>query len=912
MTHLMRFSHTRPLAVLFLLISVSIACVFLLPGLKFDPSLEGLKVGDNAAVEAYDQALKTFGSDKINIVYIKDVDLFTPQKLALVEELAYSLGQVPGVVKAEHIFSVNNFETQDGALVTGPLVEWVPETQEEAEAVRNAALANPILVGNLVAASGQALAINLFIEPGHHDQAFFRDLALAIDDLLLPLTGQFQTIFQIGDPSLRYEIANMMVADQKKIIPLSVLVLLVTLALATRSFGCALLPMLTSGVSVLWVAGFMALTQIPVNILTVVVPSLILVVGSTEDVHLILEYEHGLARSGTRDGAINWMIDKMGIVVMVTALSTFLGFASICINDVVLLRQFGMTAAFGLFVNPLVTCLLTPVYLKFFGKSSIKLRLDHNPGRFLDPFLSFLTANKKAILILFLGITLVIGLFGFRLKIENDYIAMFRQGSPILQRLDTLTRDFPGTQTFFIHIRAGHENLFKSPENLTQIGDIQAYIRDSGQFDTTTAITDFLSLIHTKMTPDAPKGSLPDSRQRITQYLAFLEDDLVSQYVSNDFSQVNIMVRHNLNSSADLHNALLGLEAAVRSRLNPHFKFSFTGDSILTLKGADAIADSQVKSILLLLFIILLVMSILFTNIKAGLLALIPNVIPVLVNFGIMGLLDIPLNVGTAMVAVIAVGIAVDDTLHFMTRYNDEMHQVKDQEQAMQICLRSEFRVVAATSFSLSMGFGVLCLSQFVPIVQFGLLSALVICSAFLCDVLVTPVLLSATRLLTMWDILTLKLRKDVIERSEFFRDMSLWQIKKVVLLSRMITAQKGEILYQENQADKSGDQSMFLLLEGQVRRFQRQSDTGKEIPVGFYAPGDIFGYIAMLNNTPRSASTRAVSDVRYVEINAQSLNRLKKMYPRIWGSVYRNLARILGDQLVVWQGVYSESGGRI
>ncbi|MDD9303481.1 MAG: MMPL family transporter [Desulfobacter sp.] len=910
MQKLMRFSHAHPFITMLILLGISAWAAMQLPTLVIDPSMEGLRAGDQAGKDSYQAAVDTFGSDKINIIYLKDKDLFTPEKLTLVEELVVELEDMPGILKVESLFSTNNFKNEEGMLVTGPLAGWVPETQEESQALLDDALANPMIAGDLVGDTKNSMTINLFVDPKNQSPDFSKEITLGIDKLLLVLEPEFETVFQIGDPTLRYEIANMMLMDQKHIVPLSVLILLLTLALVTRSAACAALPLLTSFTSILWVLGFMGL----MNILTVIVPSLILVIGSTEDVHLLLEYDHGLHTLGEKSLAINMMMQKMGLVVMITALPTFLGFLSICLNDVIMLRQFGYAASFGLFVNPLITCMITPVYLSIFGRSQAPAPHSQKQNPWVSELVDAISRHKKVILAGMILVTIVIGLFGFRLKLENDYISMFRKGTPILSRLDQLTSEFPGTQTFFIHIQGGHPDLFKDPENLDQVADIQTLIRTNGQFDKTSSLVDFLTLINREMNGGKPeKEVLPESKERISQYLAFLEDDDISRYVNPDFSQVNIMVRHNLNSSHELKIALNGLETQIRNILilNPHFYFTITGDSILTLKGADAIADGQAKSIFLLLFIIFIIMSILFTNIKAGLLSLVPNIIPVVINFGIMGLFSIPLNVGTAMVAVIAIGIAVDDTLHFMTRYNDEMHQVKNQDQAIRICLTSEFRVVAATSVSLSLGFAVLGFSQFIPIVQFGILSAVVILVAFLCDILVTPVLLSTTRLLTMWDILSLKLKKEVIEQSEFFRDLKLWQIKKIVLLARMSQQKEGENIYIENeQASETNPRSMYLLLEGNVSRYHIQSDTGKEVPVGFYAPGDIFGYISPLNNTPRSANTKALTDIKYVEINQESLDRLRTMYPHIWGKVYRNLARILGDQLVVWQGVFSERRG--
>jgi hypothetical protein len=300
---------------------------------------------------------------------------------------------------------------------------------------------------------------------------------------------------------------------------------------------------------------------------------------------------------------------------------------------------------------------------------------------------------------------------------------------------------------------------------------------------------------------------------------------------------------------------------------------------------------------------IFIIMSFLFVNMKAGLLSLVPNIIPVVFNFGLMGLFRVPLNIGTAMVAAIAIGIAVDDTIHFMTRYNQEMRRLKNQDQAIGECIRAEMLPAFSSSLALALGFAVLAFSGFVSIIHFGLLSALVMGIAFISDILVTPALLSKTRLLTLWDMIGLRLRKEVVERSELFRDLKPWQIKKIILLGRIREAEAGDMLIREWD---HGD-SMFLVLKGEIQVFGTREQTGREIMYNLLLPGDIFGEIAMLEPGPRSANVRAKTRSSYVEINREDFDGLQKMYPRIAAKALRNMARILGNQLVLSSWRYKE-----
>lgn len=908
---MMRFSYAHPGAVIIGFIVICVLAAFQVPLIEFDPSGESMTLSHDPSRDIYEDTLRTFGSDKITVVFLRDERLFSPHLLDRLDDLVYNLEELPGVERVESLFSVTRFTSEDGMLDAGPLLDWVPETDEEALEVLRYALSNPMLQDVFVSRNGDATAVNLYLEPHPPDARFFKEFTRRLDDLLEDYKEDFQRIHAMGNPHFMADISRLMVMDQKRIIPLSVLVLLFALMVITRSKSGAALPLLTSGVSILLTLAFMSVAGIPLNMLTIIIPSLILVIGSTEDIHLLSEYMEGLHVEKDRQRAVRFMIRNMGTVIMVTALATFFGFLCITLNRVPILRQFGATAAFGLFVNPIVTAFLAPVYFRFAGPRNTGkggLKPSAQRGGLVEAMAALVTGwiltRRKTVLAVALGTVGAVTLFSPWVRLNNDILGVFKKDSEIIQRISELGTHLSGVQNFSIRIDSGHEGLFKEPENLAHAARIQDFIKKQGRFDKSLSLADHLRLIHGTMRGAAPTpDGLPESSARVSQYLMLLQAREIERYVSSDFSEINIVVRHNLTSSHEQKKAIRDLEAYIDATLNPHFSYYITGNSILTLLAADSIAEGQAKSVLLLVLTVFIIMSIMFINLKAGLLSLIPNIIPVAFNFGMMGLLGIPLNIGTAMVAAIAIGIAVDDTIHFMTRYNTEMARRKDQDEALRECIKAEMLPAFSSSAALALGFGVLAFSGFVSIIHFGLLSAMVMIVAFLVDMLVTPALLSRTRLLTLWDIMGLRLRKEVVERSEFFRDLRPWQMKKIVLLGRIKEAAAGDILFKEwDQGD-----SMFLILKGNIQVYGVQEDTGKEVQYNLLLPGDIFGQIAMLEPGPRSANVRAGSEATLVEIDREDFDRLQKMYPRIAAKALRNMARILGHQLVISSWRYKE-----
>lgn len=906
MQRLMLWSQRNPVLVIVAVCIAVALSLFSARTLKLDSSTDGMMIEGDPAIAFYHDTLHKFGTDNITVVSVRDKDLFTPAKLEKLEKLLFDLQDIPGVSKTESLFSATNFKDVGGSLETGPLMDLPPATPEEATRIRDDALRNPTLLGNLISRDGTTTAINLFAEVDRSDRDFHVRFSRQVDEVIAKHQTGFDESFQFGMSYARRLIAENIIGDQMSLVPLSTLALLLTLIISMRSLSGAAMPLITAGISVILTAGFMGWMGIPINILTVIAPALIIVIGSTEDIHMLSEFGEGMHESkGLKDEAIRYMADKVGVAVMFTSVTTFLGFLSIVVNEITILKQFGIVAAFGLFVNPLITFTVGPVFLHFFGPR--KLGGAHESGakaNWVDKFfhilemkiLRIINQHRTAVLVSMLGGAALIGVFLVQVKVDNDFLGYFKKTSDIRSRSNILHDRLSGAQTFFIRITSGFPGTFKKPDHLSEVSAIQRYIAEKGLFDKSQSLTDQIALIHREMNGGKPEFHIiPDKADLISQYLLLIHRDDTERFVTADYGEINVLVRHNLSSSHELSAALKDLEAHLQKNLNPYLKFSFTGENILINKAADTMARGQVQSLSLVLFLVFVCMTILFVNVKAGFLSLIPNVVPIVINFGIMGLLGIPLNTGTAMVAAIAIGIAVDDTIHLMTRYNKEMRLLQDQKKAIEACMRAEIRPVVSTSVALMLGFAFLGFSNFVPVIYFGLLSAQVMIFAVLADLFLTPILLSFTQLVTLWDMMGLRVQEAVLKGSKFFEDLRPWQIKKVILLGRLREKEAGELAITEGELGAS----MYLLLEGEAEVIGKEAKTGNEIRFAQLHPGDIFGEIALLKPGPRSADVRAVQPLKYLEIDWEGLKRIRRIYPRIGGKLFLNLSRILGQRLI-------------
>jgi hypothetical protein len=322
-------------------------------------------------------------------------------------------------------------------------------------------------------------------------------------------------------------------------------------------------------------------------------------------------------------------------------------------------------------------------------------------------------------------------------------------------------------------------------------------------------------------------------------------------------------------------------------------KVRITGEGILFNKASDTMALGQVTSLGFAVVIIFIIISILFVSPKAGLLAMVPNGMPILMNFGIMGWFGLSLNPGTCIVAVIALGIAIDDTIHLMVQFYKELKRTGDQREAMRRTLDAELLPVVSSSIALGLGFSVLIFADVVSSVHFGYLASFAMVNALLSDLLIAPALLVSTRLISSWDLIKVKINEATIASSQLFKGMKRSELKKVVLMGVLREFRDGDVIVQQG----TNGREMYLILEGDAEvRVDKAGGAGVEVKK--LIRGDIFGEIALITGEKRSANVIASGAVNVLQIDERSLANVKERFPRIGAKLYYNLSSILSDRL--------------
>ena len=883
-----------------------------MPRLGIDTSFNSLIPADEPDKLAYQRAMDQFGSDNKTIIYIRDQQLWTAAKLARVDSLVRQLKELEHVYRVESLFNLRVIEgapNAEGEIVISPrlVLDGVPGDDVEAEAAQARAVSNPMYLGNVFSDDGTVTAIIVTVNDIEDQEDFSVDVFHQLERVIERERDQFQQIFQVGPPRINAELQESLTDDFKLLGPLSALVLVISIVFFMRSGLAASIPVITSALAIVWTFGLMGWLGIKLNILSAMIPSLIIVIGSTEDTHMMAAFFRGLAdqssagdgvRTAQRSEAVRYMAKHTGLPMLLTVLTTFLGFAANLFGDIVLIRDFAIASTTAILFNGIVTVLVVPPLLARFGrsmgqgKSAEELYGNNLPDQIIRTF----RMSQDRFPVIVLGVTLLLCSFftwqASHLYVTNDPMSYFPEDRKLVQEAKTIHRDLAGIKVFFVTLEAETSNAFLSVENLQKVDRIQAFIAKQDVFDTTLSIADHLKYVNKEFQGEFAEGTLPQSRQLVAQYLMFFHRSELESYVSHDYRRVNIVVRHNVSDSNTLNQYVTELRDFVSQTAGSDIRARVVGENLLVNKAADNLMVSQVQALILLLTLIFVLMSIMFTSFKGGAIAMIPSVIPIVLMFGIMGLLGIPLNPGTAMVAVIAVGIAIDGTIHLLAHYNELCRTTSDYENAVHQAVQEVATPLIISSLALSLGFGILLFSNFTVVAQFGALAATTMLISIFANLLITPIIMTRVRLVGLYQIIAMKVDQRVLEQSPLFTDMSNYERRKAILISEIHEFEAGEKIVQQGDIGRN----MYMLLAGEAR--VERHDDGNVRVLADYKPGDVFGEVGYIRAIERTADVVATTPVSVLNFEYDRMQKDLKFFPNIVAKLNFNISGILGERL--------------
>jgi len=896
-TRLAVFCFERRLLTLLFVALVTLAALPAARRVLLDLGVESLYPASGQAVEDYARVRLTFGTDEVAAIYAEDAQLFTPERLRVLDAIHSQLAKLPFVEKIESLFTLPDLRDEGGMISTSPVLAKTPETPALAEQARQRAIANPLLRGQLVSEDGTALMLILRLSPKYRGM----DAAEAvkrIESILAPHQGAFARLFQLGDPFTQSWMRSQLAADQRLILPLALVLVLVLLTATQRSFWAGIMPIVNAGIAIIWTLALMTVFGIPVNFLNSILPALIVIIGATSDVHFIHEFRDHLGQGMDGAAAMRATARRLTLPLLLTSSTTVLGFATTALSELPILRDFGMAATLGMSGRFLASALTLPACLRLllpFLKPQHEAGIASHPlwtHRFAAVLVEFLLRRARLVLCVLAAVCAVALWQAGSIRAGNDLHSFIRQDSPVRVRDSAATAKLAGLSILSLTIQED-KGEFLEPRALQQLEAMSSKLRQVPGVSAVTSFADMLARMNAQLRGgDSRFNRVPTEAAAVQQMMLFLHAKDYRSFLTPDFSQACIQLRCDFSDAS----RLLALERQIRAIMDDRSfntnAYTLTGSPLLVASAVDSITSGQVMSLGSMMALVFLIIWSLFLSPRCGVTTLVVNVFPVAMIFGIMGACGISLNVGTCMVAAITLGIAVDDTLHLLVRFNREARELKDERKGIEVAIREELAPIATTTVALASGFAVLGLSSFQPVREFGLLSSGVMVIGLITDMVVTPVLFGRTRIVTLWDVLGMNLRKSLLETSPFFARLNSWQARRLILMSNVVEHHAGEAPVRTGDV---GD-SLFVVLAGELEA-SVTTPQGRQV-LKEMQPGDVFGEMAFVTRQPRTADVTARTDTRLLKINFDDLAKLRRFSPYLASQLLYNISRIVCERV--------------
>ena len=898
--HIYMLGYKRPAMVGLILLLATVLAGTGMKQLQVDTGIDSLIPADDPSRLVYQKVMREFGTDNKTIIYIKDVDLWTPDKLARIEELHLAIEKIDGVSRVDSLFSLHTIHGEAGKIISRPLLMAAPKTKQEALSARKSALANPLYQDNFFSDDGKVTAMIVSVIDAEDSNHFSRTIYRALEEQIEIHRAGFERMVQVGPPRINAELKQSLYEDFILLGPLSVLILTASILIFMRSWLSAMVPLVTSLLTIVWTFGVLGWLGVPLNILSAMIPSLIVVIGSTEDTHMMAAFLRGLNEKpgeNSRQEAVRYMAKHIGLPMILTVLTTTLGFASNLFSNIGLIQHFSIAATFAMLANGLITILVMPLMLSLFGAKEgdplVKnIKTNSLPDRIMSVFRYTQDRFPMATLVLTAMLCAFFIFQASKLYVTNDPLSYFPSDRPLIQDAKRIHEDLAGIKIFFISLESKQGKAFQEPKNIQKLVDIQRFLTKQGVYDRSISLADHLRFINHEFRGGSAVNSLPETRQLVAQYLMFLHRGDLDNYVSHDYRRTNIVVRHNITDSHTLNQYIDELQGVIGQIAGPDIKSFIVGENLMVNSAAESLMVAQVKALVLLMVLIFLIMSGMFTSFKGGVIALVPAIIPIALMFGIMGFLDIPLNPGTAMVAVIAIGIAIEGTIHLLARYNELCRRTSDYANAVNTAVNDEATPLIVSSIALAFGFGILIFSNFTIVAQFGALAAATMLFSIFANLLITPIIMTRIRLVGLYQILAMSIDRDVLNGSPLLQNMSNYQRRKAILISELHEFEKGELLVKQDTIGRN----MHLILSGEAEVIRRDGNESRSLAI--LKPGQIFGEVGYIRETERTADVVATEKVSALRFDYERMQKDLKFFPNIVAKLNFNISYILGERL--------------
>lgn len=786
------FSYRNAWAIILLMSSVVGLLGWQAQFIKIETSTEGFLKETHPARIAYEEFRHQFGRDERMVITLAPKTLFSLPFLNTLKQLHEELENAPHVKEVASLINARQTVGRGNQLIVGELLADFPQTEEDLQRLQQTIMSNPLYRGMLISEDGSKTTIAITTETyssanqsnedvlGGFDDEFDAvstgdvDSSTYTDDTQVFLTGDENSEFVVavekiveryntpdieihfaGTPSMTHRIMVLMAEDMTRFTGLSILCIAFFLAILFRRLSTIFLPLTVALLSLICTLGVMTLINIAITPIGQSMPSFLLAVGVGNSVHLLAIFFQGIQKGMDKREALVYALGHSGLPVVMTGLTTAGGIISFTTAEVAYVSDFGIITTIGV-INALVFSLvLLPALIAVFP---VKLTLNKDEQKSKPDWSraillwcgDFSTTHAKKVVALYAIILIASLISANNIAFSHDPIRWFKADDPMLIGSEYVDKHFSGAMYLETIIDTKKENGIKDPDLLNRIEEMHRAADEikvgEVQASKSYSITNIIKEIHKALNENKTDYyAIPQDPELISQELLLFENsgaDDLEDFTDSQFSKTRFTMILPARDSIVYEPYFDKLKVRFSEIMGDKAEVSYAGIMTMMTGALSALIKSLAQTYLLALMIITPLMMLLIGSVRAGLISMIPNLTPIIITLGIMGWFGFPMDAFTLLTGSIALGLAVDDTIHFMHNFRRYYQQCGDTKEAVRKTLSTTGQALFITSAVLASGFFIYMFSSMVNLINFGILTGFTIIMALLADIILAPALM--------------------------------------------------------------------------------------------------------------------------------------------------------------------------
>ncbi len=726
--------------------------------MRFTYTEANLLPDDHETNLEYKEFLGHFGEEgNLIVLGVKDSLLFTPENFQAWDALSDDLNTSEEVELTLSISDLQKLQKRKDTAAF-EMVPFIQDTVFSKEKLKQYQyeLFNklPFYNGLVYSPSKQSVRTAIYLKKDIVNTPARKDF---IDKLLIPRIKQFEaetgiTVHTSGMPYIRTLNSQNIIDEIGMFIGAALAVTSIIFFFFFRSFRATFISMITVIIGVMWAFGILGLLHYEITVLTALIPPLIIVIGIPNCIFLINKYQQEIKLHGNQAKSLQRVITKVGNATLMTNVTTASGFATFILTNSQLLKEFGIVASINIIAIFLLSLLIIPIVYSYMGVPKHK-HLKHLNKRWISTFVNWTErmVRNHRIAIFIASILLLCGsIIGmYNIQISGSLIEDMPKNTGFYKDIKFFESEYEGIMPLEILIDTKRKKGVMKLATLKRMDELQEYINEVPEFARPLSVVELVKYSKQAYYNNNPEYyQLPNSQER-TFLLSYAKSsakstNLLSSYVDStgQFARITTFMKDTKTDRFDRIEEDLRVEI---DKIFPpdRYNVSLTGKALVFQKGTKYLVNNLVISLSLAILLIALFMAWMFRSLRMIMVSLIPNLLPLIITAGLMGFLGVPIKPSTILVFSIAFGISVDDTIHFLAKYRQELiannWKIK---KSVYAALRETGVSMFYTSIVLFFGFSVFTISSFGGTVALGALVSATLLFAMLANLLLLPALL--------------------------------------------------------------------------------------------------------------------------------------------------------------------------